>query len=303
MSDDPHRVRQDATGAAEGKIQQTQFTSSLAPKQSNESAAVALRQTSDEAACRFLQLILPEEGPYIAWIKKSNEKKFNVFVSAISELWVVIKRANDAGHSVYHACANFHEARHDPIGTPHAQRRYGRTKRNVRGAKALWLDIDAGPGKPYANAEEAHHALLDFCKKANLPSPLIVWSGNGLHAYWPLECSLDRGTWERHAHGLKTLCIKQGLHADHSRTTDISSVLRTPGTHHRKGEAKEVLCGSIVGPFPISAFPIVAEDPASRTKDTDQQTIEPTRSVPAAATGLSEGPSIPRARGNCYSQY
>ena len=66
--------------------------------------------------------------------------------------------------------------------------------------------------------------------------------------------------------GLKTLCIKRGLHADHSRTTDISSVLRTPGTHHRKGEAKEVLCGSIVGPFPITAFPIAVEDPDSRTR-------------------------------------
>ena len=103
-------------------------------------------------------------------------------------------------------------------------------------------------------------------QKLKLPSPLIVWSGDGLHVYWPLELSLDRGTWDRYARGLKALCIKYGLHVDHNRTTDISSVLRTPGTHHRKRQAKEVLCGSIVGPFPISAFPIVVEDPSSRTK-------------------------------------
>jgi putative DNA primase/helicase len=265
MSKSPHRASDGATGA-EDHSQQKRSTRPSAQLQSEKNPAVALRQTTDEAACRFLQLILPEEGPYIAWIKESNEQKYNVFMSTISQLWVVIKRANDAGDAVYHACANFHEARHDPVRTPPAQRQYGRTKRNVRGAKALWLDIDAGPDKSYANAEKAWQAVLDFCRKANLPSPLIVWSGNGLHVYWPLQLPLDRGTWERQAHGLKALCIKHGLHVDHNRTTDISSVLRTPGTHHRKGQAKEVLCGSIVGPFPISAFPIVVEDPSSRTK-------------------------------------
>jgi hypothetical protein len=55
------------------------------------------------------------------------------------------------------------------------------------------------------------------------------------------------------------LCNKHGLHADHSRTTDISSVLRPPGTHHRKGKAREVLCGLIVGPFPINIFSVLLE--------------------------------------------
>jgi len=265
-NENPHRASDSATGAEEDQFQQQNSTASSDPFQSERNSTVAFRQTTNEAACQFLQLILPEEGPYVAWIKKSNGRKYNLFASNISELWVIIKRANDAGDAVYHACAHFHEARHDPVGTPHAQRQYGRTKRNVRGAKALWLDVDAGPNKPYANAEKARHAVLDFCRKAKLPSPLIVWSGDGLHVYWPLELSLDRGTWERYARGLKALCIKYGLHVDHNRTTDISSVLRTPGTHHRKRQAKEVLCGSIVGPFPISAFPIVVEDPSSRTK-------------------------------------
>jgi hypothetical protein len=55
------------------------------------------------------------------------------------------------------------------------------------------------------------------------------------------------------------LCNKHGLHADHSRTTDISSVLRPPGTHHRKRKAREVLCGLIVGPFPINIFSVLLE--------------------------------------------
>jgi hypothetical protein len=266
MNKSPHRASHSATGAEEDQFQQQNSTASSDPFQSEKNSTAAFRQATDETACRFLDVILPPHGPYAAWVKKSDGRNYNVFAAAISELWAIIKSANDAGHAVYHACANFHEARHDPVGTPHAQRRYGRTKRNVRSAKALWLDIDTRPDKPYANAEKAWHAVLDFCRKSNLPSPLIVWSGNGLHVYWPLEHSLDPRTWELHARGLKALCIKHGLHVDHNRTTDISSVLRTPGTHHRKGHAKEVLCGSMAGPFPISAFPIVVEDPYSRKK-------------------------------------
>jgi hypothetical protein len=229
MNENPRRVGQDATGA-EGSFQGENFTASSAPFQSEKNPIVALRQTSDEAARQFLRVILPAQGPYAVLVKESHGRTYNVFAPTISELWAIIKRANDAGHAVYHACANFIEARSDPKGTPNAQRRYGRTKKNVRSAKSFWLDLDAGPGKPHANAEEAYCALVEFCKKANLPLPMIVWSGNGLHAYWPLECSLDRGTWERHAHRLKALCIKHGLHVDHSRTTNISTVLRTPGT-------------------------------------------------------------------------
>ena len=265
MNEDPHRIRQDATGA-EDQFQQKQLTRPSAQLQSEKNLTVSIRQTTDEAACQFLQLILPEQGPYVAWIKKSNGRKYNLFASNISELWLIIKRANDAGDAVYHACANFHEARHDPVGTSHAQRQYGRTKRNVRGAKALWLDIDAGPGKPYANAEKAWHAVLDFRRKARLPSPLIVWSGNGLHVYWPLQLSLDRGTWESHAHGLKELCIKHGLYVDHNRTTDISSVLRTPEDPPPQGRSQRGAMWLDGRPFPINAFPIVVADPGSRRK-------------------------------------
>jgi hypothetical protein len=84
-------------------------------------------------------------------------------------------------------------------------------------------------------------------------------SGLGLHIYWPLQETLDRKTWERYARGLKALCTKYGLHADPTRTADISTVLRTPGTHHRKGEIRQVQCGPLVQPFQIEQFNILLE--------------------------------------------
>jgi hypothetical protein len=92
-NENPHRASDSATGAEEDQFQQQNSTASSDPFQSERNSTVAFRQTTNEAACQFLQLILPEEGPYVAWIKKSNGRKYNLFASNISELWVIIKRA------------------------------------------------------------------------------------------------------------------------------------------------------------------------------------------------------------------
>jgi hypothetical protein len=252
--ENPHRAGQGATGA-EDQAQQRQSTSSSAPPQLSGTA----RQSADETAIEFLRLMLPDRGFYAAMIVKSAKQKYNRFASTIPELWEIIKKADKAGDAAYHACASFKEARHDPKGTPRARRRYGRTKHNADWAKALWADIDAGVGKPYADWHEAANAVGEFCKKTGLPRPLVVLSGLGLHVYWPLQEALDREIWERYARGLKALAAKHGLHVDPARTADISSVLRTPGTHHRKGEIRRVRCGPFVQPFQIEQFSILLE--------------------------------------------
>jgi hypothetical protein len=129
----------------------------------------------------------------------------------------------------------------DPQGTPRGQRRLGRTKRNAFGARAFWLDLDVGEDKPYATINDAIKALAEFCRTLKLPTPIIVFSGSGLHVYWPLRETLERQVWERYANGLKALCERHGLHADPSRTADISSVLRTPGTYNRKRQPVQLV--------------------------------------------------------------
>ena len=48
---------------------------------------------------------------------------------------------------------------------------------------------------------------------------------------------------------------KRDFQADPSRTSDVASILRGPGTHNRKfGKSVEVQCGPLVGPYPIEAF-------------------------------------------------
>jgi hypothetical protein len=212
--------------------------------------------SADDLASQFLQLILPDTGPYVAYIVEPT-RKYNRFAPTIEELWEIIKAADKAGHTAYHACASYKEARHDPKGTPQAQRRWGRTKYNAQGAKAFWLDIDAGPGKPYPDWQAAAGAVAEFCRATGLPQPIVVLSGLGVHVYWPLAKTLDPETWRRYARGLKALCVKHDLKGDPSRTADLTSVLRTPGTHHRKAGVRLVQCGELVGPYGFDQFAIL----------------------------------------------
>jgi hypothetical protein len=200
---------------------------------------------NDDASVKFLRLILPERGPYIAAIKNPRNRGFkpNEFAYTIEDLWTIIESADRDGYETYHACAAFKEARNDPSGTPDGRKRLGRTKHNASGAKSFWLDIDVGAGKQYATQQKAFDALAVFCRTLNLQPPIVVSSGAGLHVYWPLTRTLDPDTWKRYAEGLKRLCAEHDLFADPARTADISSVLRTPGTSNRKhGVARKVEC-------------------------------------------------------------
>lgn len=227
----------------------------------------------------FLRHVLPPAGPYILTCAR-GKVKWNVFAATIEELWAKIEAADASPRveAVYHACASFRVAEHDPKGTLRGQRRLGRTGHNAAGAKALWMDLDGGPGKPYSVARDAAEAVLTFSRDAGLPIPLLVSSGNGCHAYWVLTKPLARDEWLRYAEGLKSLANQHNLAQDPSRTADISSVLRTPGTHNRKIGVKQVRCGPLVGPYDITLFAKLLEQP-----------IVSTRARPAPA-GLGLGP-------------
>ena len=172
----------------------------------------------------FLKIILPDRGLYAAFIVEANGRKYNVFASSPEELWKIMHRADQRGHTAYHACATF-------------KSRGRRTKENAFCAKSFWIDVDVKPNdlaQGYPDVVTAAQDVMRFVRIVRLPHPLPIYSGHGLQIYWPLNQTLERAMWERYAEGLKAQCRKHGLRADESRTADISSVLRTPGTHHRK---------------------------------------------------------------------
>jgi P4 family phage/plasmid primase-like protien len=137
---------------------------------------------------------------------------------------------SNAGRNAYFACAEYLTADN-------------RKGDNVKQARSFWLDLDCGAtkaaeGKGYATKREAADALVKFCTVTGLPSPtLLVDSGNGLHVYWALDMDVSPEDWRACGALLKALTKKHGLLADPSRTSDIASVLRVPGTLNQKDPA------------------------------------------------------------------
>ena len=107
---------------------------------------------------------------------------------------------------------------------------------NVYSVRVLKLDVDSGDNKEYKTKKEAIAALMDFCTVADLPTPVTVDSGNGIHAYWPMDVSMQPAQAKLMSEKLKTLCHVHKLYADPTTTSDLARILRIPGTMNLKDE-------------------------------------------------------------------
>ena len=169
----------------------------------------------------------PDRSHQIGILDRQTNKFKNLPVKDAAGAVARAPQLSHEGFDTYFACAEFR--------TPNS-----REAANAAGACAFWLDIDcgeekAGAGKGYATVDHAVVALSQFCENAGLPEPThIVHSGGGLHIYWVLNAAIPRETWQAYARLLKAVTKACGLLADATRTADIASVLRLPGTLNHK---------------------------------------------------------------------
>jgi hypothetical protein len=227
-------------------------------------------------AIKHLKLVLPEQGPYVATIKKQDGIFMpSLFADTAEQLQDMLHRQDSMGRTAYFAIAAFKEARNDPKQTPDKEKRYGRTEANVRELRCFPFDIDVTiqanaddinkhkEKKKYESQEEAFKALLDFCHKLSLPPPVIINSGYGWHGYWALTKSISPELWKFYMRGLRSLCKQHGLKVDFSKFTP-TTVLRPIGSHNRKyGTTALVEVGEgglDIPPSPLDAFKIFAEN-------------------------------------------
>lgn len=213
----------------------------------------------------FLKAILPEGCYYFVVTPSPNGHGFKHF--ACETIAEAAARAEyldrEQNLNVYFACAGYREPRITEIVEGKEKHKF-RTKTNVKLVKAFWLDLDVGenePGKPakYASQADAVAGLAKFLRATNLPTPMVVNSGYGVHCYWPLTQALLPGQWAHTAGMLKQLTNALGLLADNSRTSDEASILRPVGTHNRKVKngvqgAMPVSCSSTVQLFDAGNF-------------------------------------------------
>ena len=191
----------------------------------------------------FLNLILPRQGIYMAvGIDPSGRTRHDACVS-IDELASKLLQLDNSNTSAYHACASYLREPYIPEGRT---KKVFRVKENWAYARSFWIDIDVGldkaeKGLGYATQMDAIKALAAFCKKATLPTPLLISSGYGVHAYFIMDTDMTPEQWVPVATVLKQLLQKAGVLADPSRTADFASILRPVGTHnHKHGANKPV---------------------------------------------------------------
>jgi putative DNA primase/helicase len=196
----------------------------------------------------------------------------------------ILKPGNVAKEN-YFALARFRPHK-TPKGYPGRQGEYAES------VNSFWLDLDCGEDKAaegdgYLTQENALSELADFIRACGLPQPTyVVNSGGGVHVYWCLAQEIPAAAWKSVAARLKTLTEHHGLRADPSRTADIASVLRPPGTNNHK----------LANPRPVAIIfrgdPVTLDDFSAAVEATfarlpvDQS---PTYGLPVVATVLPVG--------------
>ena len=140
----------------------------------------------------------------------------------------------------------------------------GRKTANADLLRSFFVDIDVGEGKPYPDQPAAAMALREFLTVTKLPDPIVVNSGRGLHAYWPLDAALPAEAWRASALGLKALCKQHELHIDPAVTADAARILRMPGTlNHKSNPPLPVEIVSMTGSVSLELVtPALPEPPA-----------------------------------------
>ena len=173
----------------------------------------------------FLAAVLPSSGVYCA-AEFTSPKKEHVFVNNLQEILDAGQKFVDTNRDAYFALSSFKEAG-------------SRTAENARLVKSLYMDLDLGGEKAYADKKEAIAAFENFMSTTGmdeLGQPFVVSSGGGFHVYWPLDEEVEIAQWKPMAENFKRLCRQENLVIDWNCTADAARVLRIPGTFNYKKE-------------------------------------------------------------------
>jgi hypothetical protein len=129
----------------------------------------------------FLGAVLPPEGIYCVVGIAGKVLHSQTFHSTLLDVEVAVDHLDGKGVDSYIALSSFLTDRN-------------RTAANAACLKSFFLDLDCGEDTPkkYLDQNAALQALKKFVKDAGIPRPIIVNSGNGLHAYWPLTQAVAR---------------------------------------------------------------------------------------------------------------
>ncbi|WP_105132620.1 DUF927 domain-containing protein [Burkholderia sp. BE12] len=159
-----------------------------------------------------------------------------------------------------------------------------RTQSNAQFVKSFFLDLDVDAADPlkFASKDQALAELRAFVLQVGLPQPMVIDSGGGIHAYWPLAREVATADWRPVADQFKNICVREKFRVDRSVPADQARVLRAFGSFNvRRGAAVKML----------SDAPAVAFDDFARSvaQYSAQHGVSAPAHAPIAGDGSGNG--------------
>jgi hypothetical protein len=121
----------------------------------------------------FYEKALPSQGVYC--VAKLDKRITQKFAESIDDVEAIARQFELEKANVYVALASFDG--------------YSRKAEDAQFLRSFFIDLDVGAEKAeirrgYVSQGDAHVALQAFLPRVNLPPPVIIDSGTGVHAYW-----------------------------------------------------------------------------------------------------------------------
>jgi hypothetical protein len=169
----------------------------------------------------FYKKALPSTGVYcIATIDPITKKPSHKFVESIEDLESFVESKKDTKTNIFVAMSSF--------------KGYSRKADEAKAVRSFFVDLDVGEGKGYDSKEDALDAIDKFIEANELPPPVRIDSGGGVHAYWLFDQDVPADEWKPYAEKFKTFCLSNGLNIDPVVTADLARILRCPNTFNQK---------------------------------------------------------------------
>jgi len=167
---------------------------------------------------QFYEKASPSQGVYC--VMSITDKVINRFAESLSQLHQLIDSLKDSSN-VFVAPLSFNS--------------YSRSADNAAFARSFFIDLDVGQSeKKYSSKQDALTALTQFVKDSDLPPPVVIDSGGGVHAYWLFDEDIPVSEWKPYAKLFKAYCAEKGLLIDPAVTADAARVMRCPETFNFK---------------------------------------------------------------------
>lgn len=175
---------------------------------------------------QFYEKALATQGVYCATGIEPGEagKVTNKFAENLDDLIKQVELIKKKGWNAYVALGTFEG--------------YSRKKDDCIFFRSFFIDLDVGEdkakeGKGYASKEDALQALDKFLAESEMPPPIRIDSGTGIHAYWLLEEEVAIADYLPYAVKFKDYVLER-LFADPAVMAEPARVMRCPDSFNYK---------------------------------------------------------------------